>query len=501
MGNCCGLNKNKKINIKKKDDKPIILSPDDSIAIENKDLIYLKQPLTENKISSELDPIKPNEVDLNFNKLTEVINTHLEKETPKNNSLKQKNLEEINIIENIKKEHLKIKSNLSLKKNIDDNKYKEKVTTIVKNKLIRKNDNPLNPTKFDKKKDKTMKNLSELSNIYQSLSKKEQRYLIQMFENPKNINSVIANKIEEKIDNNQLLPLDEIKLKAELGNFHIEFKAQKCERMIMYWVNAGSRVIFSTNGLWAIDRDIYGFTDENGYSPDNIHEKCNGFNMGALLGRVMGSKFSFAIKDKLEYISEVSGPLFLSMNMSESFIHSDSIRLEGVIDVLIKNAEPLVGFEQLEYNYNKKLFNINEIKFSEATLFEKKLVDVLNKLRDDPKLFASLYLGGETLIPYLPNNRTKKRINLKEIIEENYVNYDKAKKNSKLVLKKSNEVNKNKSTNTLFIEPVKEENFISKKNLYSGVKLLYIPMQESNNIVNKKNEIKENTNHKSTIFI
>ena len=100
------------------------------------------------------------------------------------------------------------------------------------------------------------------------------------------------------------------------GNFHIQFKAQKCERLIMFWIPAQTKVSFKVSGHWSIDKDYFGETNEKGYSTEITNEIHNGFNLGCLLGRVLGTNKYFNITNQLEIVSDISGPIFLS---NESF--------------------------------------------------------------------------------------------------------------------------------------------------------------------------------------
>lgn len=216
------------------------------------------------------------------------------------------------------------------------------------------------------------------------------------------------------------------------GSFHVEFKAQKCERLILFWIPENKKVSFSVTGLWSIDREYFGTCNEEGYDYHITNELNNGYNVGALIGRVMGSKKYFNIKNNYEFVSEISGPLLLSMNLSKRYIDSDNVMLSGFLDILVKNVETIISIEQLEDHLNTKLFDIPQISVAELSGFERKVLFNLNKLRDDPKLFAVLYLGGETKLPYLPNNRAiekQEETNNDIILNEKDVIYDDKKKN------------------------------------------------------------------------
>ena len=213
------------------------------------------------------------------------------------------------------------------------------------------------------------------------------------------------------------------------GIVNIDFAAQKGERLLFIWIQAGIKINFTVEGLWSIDSENFDFCDSYGYQ-NLSHEMVNNFNCGALLGRIMGSKEQFQIYNKLELLSDISGPLFLSMNLSSRLIQSDNINLEGEMLIGIKNGERLLNYDQLEAKLSMQLFNIDHLYLIELNGFENNLIVEFNKLREDPILFALLYLGGETGLSYLPNKKERR---------SNVVIERKAEKRKKLKFKKSND--------------------------------------------------------------
>lgn len=241
----------------------------------------------------------------------------------------------------------------------------------------------------------------------------------------------------------------------EINLLQTSFRAQKGDRLIFAWIEAGTTIEFSVTGMWTVDSKIYSFCDEFGYkkginylknknninnndktnylrSNDLYEERCNKFNIGSLLGKLLGhSNDYFHIYNKRRIEFEKSGPLLLCMNLSDRLINCIDLNLKGYMNLIIKNINKITSYEQIENRLKFKFFSLdNKDHLIELNNFENSIFYNINKLRDNPALFALLYLGGEINLNYLPKkpeinkyeynkkfnslNTIKSKVNLKE---------------------------------------------------------------------------------------
>ena len=185
------------------------------------------------------------------------------------------------------------------------------------------------------------------------------------FENAEELNNLM----------NKDVPKDSIQIKVEAHDKEQDFNI---------WVEKGKKIKFIVKGKWLVyegmDKVDYNGSEEFG----NPHY---GFNIGALVGKVLGASQYFLVSDGLEYRSNVSGPLHFQMNNSKNVLSP-----RGSITVFIIGAE-IRSSEQIEKSlgYDLKLLDTacNE---SYLSANEKRQFLVLNKIRTNPPRFADLYL-------------------------------------------------------------------------------------------------------------
>ena len=180
----------------------------------------------------------------------------------------------------------------------------------------------------------------------------------------------------------------------------IEFKANRYETIFPIWIPKEEEIEFIISGKWNINKEIE--CDSNGIQNNNEKDdidnnNSNKFNDGALIARILKGQ-PFLIYNGLKYISEISGPLILKMNLNtiwskESPFGSLKLKIYGAQK--IENADDLeekIGWwKQLKIiGFNNK-DEINDYKLSNT---EKSIIILFNKLRHDSLLFTNQYLDN-----------------------------------------------------------------------------------------------------------
>ena len=187
---------------------------------------------------------------------------------------------------------------------------------------------------------------------------------------------------------------------------------QACRYELMYpiWVNRGSRLQFEIKGHWKVN--AYQSWPEKEYLDSSDSSFSNNKDMttksiehGALCGRFLDEE-EFQISNNLIYVPQHSSPLFLRM-----YVYSyEDYKPSGSLMLTIHNVEKIAPLSKLEEMMGWKS-NINEIHLIDDALhtevntngsiitmeyqvpsIEKEVMILLNKLRDNSRLFAKQYL-------------------------------------------------------------------------------------------------------------
>ena len=190
-----------------------------------------------------------------------------------------------------------------------------------------------------------------------------------------------------------------------LGRNVLEFdlQASRYDKICPIWIQKEEEIEFIVQGKWKINKDIE--CDSRGISLNKSRNDIQGgddndrykFNDGALIGRIIKGE-PFVIFDKLKYVSEISGPLILKMNLN--YI-SNREQPQGNLKIKIIGARKIQNSEDLEDKIGwwkqLKVINFNNKEhLSNYTIqnSEKSIIILLNKARHDSKLFASQYLDN-----------------------------------------------------------------------------------------------------------
>ena len=188
-----------------------------------------------------------------------------------------------------------------------------------------------------------------------------------------------------------------------LGRNVLEFdiQASRYDKICPIWIKKEEEIEFIVQGKWKINKEIE--CDSRGIKYTKNRNDIQGgddnnhFNDGALIGRVIKGQ-PFVIFDKLKYVSEISGPLILKMNVNSI---SNRDQPEGSLKIKIYGAKKIQNNEELEdkIGWWKQLkvieFNNKDHLPNYAIQNnEKSIIILLNKARHDSKLFASQYLDN-----------------------------------------------------------------------------------------------------------
>jgi len=188
-----------------------------------------------------------------------------------------------------------------------------------------------------------------------------------------------------------------------LGRNVLEFdiQASRYDKICPIWIQKEEEIEFIVQGKWKINKEIE--CDSRGIKYNKNRNDIQGgddnnhFNDGALIGRVIKGQ-PFVIFDKLKYVSEISGPLILKMNVNSI---SNRDQPEGSLKIKIYGAKKIQNNEELEdkIGWWKQLkvieFNNKDHLPNYAIQNnEKSIIILLNKARHDSKLFASQYLDN-----------------------------------------------------------------------------------------------------------
>ena len=212
--------------------------------------------------------------------------------------------------------------------------------------------------------------------------------------NKNSINEIVNIKKENSTSNKTIL--------------NVIVNANRYEAMYPIWIEKDTEIIFKVNGKWKINNlkecTSIGIENEKIDESKNINNNVNNniinnefnFNNGALIGRILND-IPFLIYDNLSYISKISGPLFLKMNIKKCFCKFSPsgklfLKIIGAKNIeSFDKIDELIGWDKniknLEYSNNKK--NITSL-----SILDKETIIFFNKMRFNSNLFAILYLNN-----------------------------------------------------------------------------------------------------------
>ena len=163
----------------------------------------------------------------------------------------------------------------------------------------------------------------------------------------------------------------------------LEIEASSIDKLYHVWLEKGVKVKFYVKGKWSLIND-YGYCDCLGYKSENIFYRD--IPIGALVCRVQGGTY-FQVTDNMNYISDISGPLYFSAN--NSFYE---IQPTGSLTIYIENANYL-KINEIEENLGWKINLLNTATLETyLSPFEIDQIILINKVRSNPKEFAKQYL-------------------------------------------------------------------------------------------------------------
>lgn len=171
---------------------------------------------------------------------------------------------------------------------------------------------------------------------------------------------------------------------------YVEVKviASRYEAMYPIWVTKDIGVKVEVTGAWKIDNEIE--WPRSMMSSESI--QSDEIENGALLGKVLGEEFYSPLEGRT-FISKVSGPLFLKMNLK-----SLNSKVEGAITLKMTNVKK-VDFSTIDEmigwpkDINEILISPNSSSY-EIPMLEKNVIILINKMRNNASLFAKQYLNG-----------------------------------------------------------------------------------------------------------
>ena len=182
----------------------------------------------------------------------------------------------------------------------------------------------------------------------------------------------------------------------------IKFEVNNNEIQCPIWVEKSQMLRFEVNGKWALNKQD-GYCNSEGYT-GNIgyhHNKklFRNFPIGALLGRILGGSY-FVIKNNLQIKSDSYGPLYICTNTDDHY--NDT---EGVLEIKIlggnqtetEKLDEKLGWKKEQTtptstSANSITYIDTEVAYNYINDEEKLHLNLINKLRINPELFANVYL-------------------------------------------------------------------------------------------------------------
>jgi uncharacterized protein YkwD len=165
----------------------------------------------------------------------------------------------------------------------------------------------------------------------------------------------------------------------------VNLKLEACttEKMFPVWVERGVKIKIIIRGKWCFIPE-YGLVNYKGHEKFSIKHR-DAF-IGALFGRIQGGGY-FQIISGMTLVSEISGPLFLSANLTRL-----TVQPTGSLDIYIENA----NFFSNDIIENMSGWNLKELDTTKSHDYlspeEKAQIILINKIKTNPKLFGQQYL-------------------------------------------------------------------------------------------------------------
>ena len=309
--------------------------------------------------------------------------SNISSNTNKSKDQKQKELN--SNIENKRKSMSEPNSNIEINENESENEEKEekeeKENINSENKIINKDVNCVE------------NGLEELS-----------KDILKKRSNTADVKEKFKSKNSMKVELSKVIQVSNIS-ENFLGRNVLEFdlQASRYDKICPIWIQKEEEIEFIVQGKWKINKEIE--CDSRGIKLNKNRNVIlegddnnkNNFNDGALIGRIIKGQ-PFVIFDKLKYVSEISGPLILKMNINSI---SNREQPEGSLKIKIYGARKIQNNEDLEdkIGWWKQLkvieFNNKEhLPNYSIQNNEKAIIILFNKVRHDSKLFASQYLDN-----------------------------------------------------------------------------------------------------------
>ena len=266
----------------------------------------------------------------------------------------------------------------------------------------------------------------------------------------------------------------------------IDLQANIYEKIFPIWVSRDEEIEFIVQGKWKINKNLE--CDSKGIPNNELikeenNKNQNKYNDGALIGRVLNGQ-PFMIYNGLKYISEISGPLILKMNLNSVWSKE---KPRGSLKLKIYGVRRIENAEDLEEKIGwwKQLRIINFINKEHlpnynVSNFEKSIIVLFNKLRHDSKLFTSQYLDNyQRLTPTTKKIYEQFMTNKDQFIPLK-INLSIIKLLQNFYNKFIDEKNKNKEEDWIYIlksenylQKYLEQSFYSKKNLNISILRYY----------------------------
>lgn len=378
----------------------------------------IKNNKTDNKLNNS---IIINNLENNYNKL-------------KNNEIsnfKRRNKKIVNNLKDYQINNLQntIKENKSpLKTNIKDNDINNKQVFGYKGDYLLLNDKEKSNIKHKEKQEKTNIKFKEVLNA----------------ELNNNINNVSTNNIQinyncfdtnnlKNITNNPNFNKIEGKLNTSLNYKKIEtnFKVQVGEYLQNVWVEKDSMLRFYVEGEYNIGSKYIGISCFGAKNLEEIYEKQSkintkndekirlrasksleisripDINFGCLMGRIGSENKYFPVSNYHIHKTNSSGPLLFSLNfLNKKFLYeklicikNEEFLLSGKFKIIIEGAIETTYDQILDnckiYNYIEN-YNINNFNYLCNTSKDKthaniisEMIDILNRIRIEPRFFAN----------------------------------------------------------------------------------------------------------------
>jgi len=212
-------------------------------------------------------------------------------------------------------------------------------------------------------------------------------------ENSGNSDFKSDSKVENKKDSNSSKKENYIEeeetREIPKGCIELRVNADTTERMFPIWVEKGSKVKIHVRGRWSLLPE-YGEVDYKGHA--NFNYKYRDANIGALMGRILGGNY-FKIINGMILVPQISGPIFFFANNSRL-----SVQPSGFLNVFIENAKKY-SMEEIELMSGWKINELDTTRGHDyLTNEEKSLIICINKIKKNPKLFATQYLSHLTIL-------------------------------------------------------------------------------------------------------